>query len=117
MASSPDFVSYICEQLSSAGTVTSRKMFGEYGLYCDGKFFALICDGQLFIKVTDSGREFLPDRPLAPPYDGAKDHLLITDPDNRETLCELTRRTCAELPAPKPKKPRSKQPQATQNTT
>lgn len=106
MASSPDFVRYICDQLAGAGAVTSRKMFGEYGLYCDGKFFALVCDDQLFLKITEAGRAFRPDYPLAPPYDGAKKHLRIDDPDDRETLCELTRRTCAELPAPKPKKPR-----------
>ena len=106
MASNPDFVQYLCEQLAGAGAITSRKMFGEYGLYCDGKFFALICGDQLFLKFTDAGRAFLPDAPLAPPYDGAKDALLITDPDDRETLCECARRTCAALPAPTPKKTR-----------
>lgn len=106
MASNPEFVRWLCEQLADAGTVTSRKMFGEYGLYCDGKFFAVVCDDQLFVKPTEAGRAFLPDCPLAPPYDGAKESLQITDPDDRETLCELVRRTCAELPAPKPKKPR-----------
>ena len=40
MASNPDFVQYLCEQLAGAGAITSRKMFGEYGLYCDSKFFA-----------------------------------------------------------------------------
>ena len=30
MASSPDFVNYICEQLEGLGAVRSRKMFGEY---------------------------------------------------------------------------------------
>lgn len=106
MASNPELIQYLCEQLAGAGTITSRKMFGEYGLYCDGKFFAVVCDDQLFLKPTNAGCGFLPDAPMAPPYEGAKDYLLITDPDDRETLCECVRRTCAELPAPKPKKPR-----------
>lgn len=106
MASNTDFIHYLCDQLAEAGIITSKKMFGEYGLYCDGKFFAVVCNDQLFLKATEAGRAFLPDCPLAPPYDGAKDYLQITDPDDRETLCELTRRTCAALPAPKPKKPR-----------
>ncbi len=43
MASHQDFVDYVAEQLREAGTIRSRKMFGEYGLYCDGVFFAVIC--------------------------------------------------------------------------
>ena len=38
MASHKDFVDYVAEQLREAGTIRSRKMFGEYGLYCDGIF-------------------------------------------------------------------------------
>ena len=33
MASSPEFVNYICEQLEGLGAVRSRKMFGEYMVY------------------------------------------------------------------------------------
>ena len=46
MASHPDFVNYVVEQLREAGSIRSRKMFGEYGLYCDDIFFAVICDDQ-----------------------------------------------------------------------
>ena len=55
MASNPDFVEYVAEQLRDAGTIRSRKMFGEYGLYCNGVFFAVICEDQLFIKITPQG--------------------------------------------------------------
>ena len=41
MASSLEFVQYAADQLSDAGTISYRKMFGEYGLYCDGKFLAV----------------------------------------------------------------------------
>ena len=46
MASHQDFVDYVAEQLREAGSIRSRKMFGEYGLYCDDVFFAGICDDQ-----------------------------------------------------------------------
>ena len=42
MASSPEFVQYVADQLSAAGIITYRKMFGEYALYCNGKIFALL---------------------------------------------------------------------------
>ena len=47
MASSPEFVRYVCEQLADAGEITCKRMFGESGLWCDGKFFATIEDGML----------------------------------------------------------------------
>lgn len=37
MASTAEFVEYICEQTSGAGIITYKKMFGEYGVYCNGK--------------------------------------------------------------------------------
>ena len=46
MASHQDFVDYVVEQLREAGAIRSRKMFGEYGLYCDDVFFAV--DDQFF---------------------------------------------------------------------
>ena len=54
MASKAEFVEYIADQLSGAGQITYRKMFGEYGMYCDGKIFALICGDELFIKITEA---------------------------------------------------------------
>ena len=42
MASHQDFVDYVAEQLREAGSIRSRKMFGEYRLFCDGVFFAVI---------------------------------------------------------------------------
>lgn len=108
MASNPEFVEYVADQLSDAGTITYRKMFGEYGMYCDGKIFALICENQLFIKITDVGRQLAPELEMAPPYDGAKDYFLIENIDDREFLTSFVMETCKELPMPKPKKPRKK---------
>ena len=108
MASNPEYVQYIADQLSGAGEITYRKMFGEYGVYLDGKIFALICDNQLFVKITGAGRKMRPDLEEAPPYEGAKNYLLVEDIDDREALVEFVTATCEELPAPKPKKPKKK---------
>ena len=53
-------------------------MFGEYGLYCDRKYFGLVCDNQLFVKVTAPGLEMLPEQEQGSPYPGAKPHFLVT---------------------------------------
>lgn len=59
MASNPEFVQYIADQLAPAGQVTYHKMFGDYGVYLDGKMFALVCDDQLFIKLPKRGQPLL----------------------------------------------------------
>jgi len=59
MASSLEFVTFVSEQLSDAGNITYKKMFGEYGFYCDEKYFACVCDNQLFVKITESGKKFI----------------------------------------------------------
>jgi TfoX/Sxy family transcriptional regulator of competence genes len=87
------------------GEITAKKMFGEYGIYSDGKLFGLICDNKLFIKSTDSGRKFIGKVVEAPPYEGAKPSFLIDDKvEDSEWLSELVSITLKELPAPKPKK-------------
>lgn len=109
MASDPEFVEYVCEQMRDAGLVRSRKMFGEFAIYCDDKVIALVCDDRLFVKPTPGGRAVIGEPSESPPYPGAKPHFLIEDRiDDREWLTELVRVTARELPAPKPKKPRSR---------
>lgn len=38
MASSKEFVQYVCDQMSAAAPVTYKSMFGEYGLFAEGNF-------------------------------------------------------------------------------
>lgn len=108
MASRIEFVEFVADQLKGAGTIAYKKMFGEYGLYCDGKIFAVICEDQFYIKITEAGRRLCPKLEEAPPYHGAKNYFLVEDVENREMMTELVAATCAELPEPKPKKPRKK---------
>lgn len=104
MASNRQFVDFILEQLKSGGEVTAKSMFGEYGLYLDGKLFALICDDKLFVKPTKAGREFIGTVKEAPPYPGAKPSFLIEQVNDSQWLSELMLLTANELPEPKPKK-------------
>ncbi|MBK8052726.1 MAG: TfoX/Sxy family protein [Saprospiraceae bacterium] len=105
MASDQNFVDFVIEQIKDAGEITAKKMFGEYGIYADGKLFGLICDNKLFIKPTISGREFIGKVVEAPPYVGAKPSFLIEEKmEDSNWLSELIRISLKELPPPKPKK-------------
>ena len=109
MASKQEFVDFVLEQMENVGPVTAKKMFGEYGLYCNQKMFAVICDDQLFIKPTQAGRTFIKNVVEAPAYPGAKPSFLIEEKlEDREWLCELVNITVEALPKPKPKKKKKK---------
>ena len=104
MASNIDFVQYIADQCSGAGEIVTKKMFGDYAIYCDGKIFGLICDDSFYVKPTEVGRTLLRTVDMRPPYEGAKDYFYIADVDDRDYLSALVRETCKALPAPKVKK-------------
>lgn len=88
--------------------LTARKMFGEYALYLDSRVVALVCDDQLFLKPTPGAQFALPDCPAGHPYPGAKFHLLVTDAlDDPKPVVAALKAIAADLPAPKPKKPKS----------
>lgn len=108
MACTQEFIGYLCQQLAGAGEISARKMFGDYGVYCDGKIIGLACDNQFFLKKTAAGEAVRPALREAPPYEGAKPHLLVEDLEDGEGLARLVRETWAELPLPKPKKPKTK---------
>ena len=108
MASRIEFVEYVAEQCGGAGEITYKKMFGEYGLYCDGKFFGCVSDDEFFVKITDKVKERFPDLPEKPPYDGARTSFCVENVDDRDFLTELVTETCAALPEPKPKKSKRK---------
>lgn len=50
------FKKFVLDQLSALPDVRARAMFGAHGLYCEGKFFAILDEGRLFFK-TDAQTE------------------------------------------------------------
>lgn len=107
MASEQKFVDFIIDQIGFLEHVTSKKMFGEYGLYFDYKLFGLVCDNKLFIKPTLSSREYINKVVEASAYPGAKPSFLIEEKlDDRDWLRKLVKITVNELPEPKLKKQR-----------
>lgn len=91
--------------MAGAGEVHSRKMFGEYAIYCNGKVVALVCDDQLFVKPTEHSATFLDASHETPPYPGAKNYLLVPEEkwDDADWLADFIRQTETAVPAPKPK--------------
>lgn len=107
MSTSPDTIIYLVDQLTSLGSrIRTRKMFGEYALYCDEKVVGLICDDQVFIKITPSGKTYLgPRYKEGLPYPGAKPYILIGGDiiENKDAFSELLDLTSKLVSLPKKK--------------
>jgi TfoX/Sxy family transcriptional regulator of competence genes len=105
MASDASFVAYVAGQVAGAGQVTTRRMFGEYAVYCDGKVVLLVCDNRCFLKPTAATADRVRDCPVEPPYPGAKPQPVIDELlDDAALVASLVRDTADALPAPKPKR-------------
>lgn len=51
------FKDFVIDQLEGVGDITVRKMFGGYGIYSAGIFFAIISDGVLYFKTNEKTRQ------------------------------------------------------------
>ena len=51
-----EFVSHVVETMRAFGPVTTRAMFGGWGIYHEGAFFALIMEDALYFKGDDENR-------------------------------------------------------------
>lgn len=107
MATSQETIIYLLDQLTQLGNrVRTRKMFGEYAIYCDEKVVGLICDDQLFVKITPESLAYVgKNHAEGSPYPGAKPYLLIDGDiiENKQALSNLISQTADSLPHPKPK--------------
>ena len=103
MSSSKEDLSFILDQLSALPDVAYRRMMGEYIIYYKSKIAAYICDNRLLVKPVPAAKKLLPNAPFEPPYEGAKDMLLVENVDDGELLCSLFEAMLDELPAPKGK--------------
>lgn len=106
MGTRADTIDHLLDALAPL-PLSARKMFGEYALYLDAKVVALVCDDQLFLKPTAGAVAALPDCPSGAPYPGAKPHLLVTDAlDEPDSVVSALKAIAADLPGPKPKRPK-----------
>ena len=103
MSCSKEYVDFILEQLSGVEGVTHRRMMGEYILYIHGRIAAYICDDRLMVKPVKPAVDRMPHAAMEPPYEGAKEMLVVDNVDDRAFLKELFEAMYPALPAPKKK--------------
>lgn len=106
MASSKQYLQFVLDQMSDLDGMTHRAMMGEFLLYYRGKLVGGIYDDRLLVKPVPAAKQLMPAASYVPPYEGAKEMLLVDDVDDRELLTALMNAMYEELPELKKRKPR-----------
>ena len=106
MSTQKDVVEFIMEKLRDPKRFTTRAMFGEYALYCDGTVVALICDDLLYVKILPASTELESECEKGPPYPGAKLHYIVTEDQlvSIDDLPSILKSIAASIPVKKKKK-------------
>lgn len=100
MATDADFIEYVCSQISAAGEVRSRKMFGDYVVYLDDKPVMTVCDGICYVKKLPAIAGMMQDAECGFPYEGAKEHYIL-DIGHGGQATEVVKALWEILPFPK----------------
>jgi TfoX/Sxy family transcriptional regulator of competence genes len=103
MASTLDYVQYVIDQIKTGGTITHKKMFGEYLVYINGKPVVTVCDNTAFVKMLDCIKPLMEGAETGFPYDGAKEHYIV-NADDGEHLSNIVGILEKNVPMPKKKK-------------
>lgn len=77
MATSLDFIEFVCEQIRGDYAVHYKKMFGEFMIYLNEKPVLLVCDNTVYVKKAKELSEIMQCADCGFPYNGAKEHYIL----------------------------------------
>ena len=103
MATSSEYIEFVCEKIKNFGAVRSRKMFGEYMVYINDKPIFTVCDNTVYVKKLPQIENLMCAAACGYPYDGAKE-CYILDVENTGLLSSLIPVLEEVTPLPKKKK-------------
>ena len=103
MATTVDFIEYVCAQVEGVGAVRYKKMFGEYMVYINDKPILLVCDNVVYVKILPCLDDLMTEAEKDSPYKGAKEHYVL-DIDDKELALSVVAELEPVIPVPKPKK-------------
>ena len=103
MATTNEYIEYVCEQINGIGAIRYKKMFGEFMIYVNDKPIIIVCNNNAFVKKLDCIEEMMKDAKLGYPYKGAKEHYVL-DIDNSDFCKKIVSKVEEVTPIPKPRK-------------
>lgn len=103
MATSVDYIEFVCECLNRFGEIRTRKMFGEYMVYYKYRPILTVCDNTVFVKKLPELAEIMTNSECGFPYEGAKESYIL-DIENDRLLDKIIPILGEIVPLPKTKK-------------
>lgn len=103
MATTNEYIEYVCEQINGIGNIRYKKMFGEYMVYVNDKPVIIVCDNTAFVKQLDNIKDKMKEAETGYPYKGAKEHYVL-DIDNADFCKSIVTQIEKVTPVPKPRK-------------
>lgn len=96
MATTVEYVEYVCDQVRDVGEIRYKKMFGEYMVYLNDKPILLVCDNNVFVKKLACIEDVMKNADVGIPYKGAKEHYILDIDDSdfcKKVMIELEKVT------------------------
>ena len=103
MATSIEYIEYVCDCINGVGDIRYKKMFGEYMIYINDKPILLVCDSNVYVKKLDIISEKMKDADVGFPYKGAKERYIL-EIENTEFAKSIVTILEKHTPIPKKKK-------------
>lgn len=103
MATTQEYIEFVCEQIAGVGEIRYKKMFGEYMVYVNEKPVLIVCDSTVYVKQLPEIKKLMEGAPSGFPYKGAKEHYIL-DIDNQELCKKVVIELEKVIPIPKKKK-------------
>jgi DNA transformation protein len=72
MVASDGFAEFLRDQLAPLGRITTRRMFGKTGVFCNGLMLGMVTDDTLYVRVDDQNRQIFKEAQSAPPLNYQK---------------------------------------------
>lgn len=88
MATTKEYLDFVCAQLEGIRGVDYKRMFGEYQIYVNDKPVLLVCDNTVFVKNPPALAQLLSGAPEGLPHPGAKPQKVL-DIENRALTAQV----------------------------
>ncbi|MDR3113014.1 MAG: hypothetical protein LBU09_01400 [Endomicrobium sp.] len=84
MASNLEYVQYVIDQMKINGTITYKKMFGEYLIYFNDKPVVWVCNNTAFVRMLDCIKPLMKNALTGLPYKWAKENYIVNVDDGEQ---------------------------------
>ena len=100
MATSVEYIEFVCEKICGNYDKRYKKMFGEYLVYVNEKPIFTVCNNCVFIKKLKEIENLMEGAEEGFPYQGAKEHYIL-DIENKQLTDKIVEILVEVTPVPK----------------